>query len=231
MRPSPAPTRRSRRKTGHTASDIYLKHWAYRKSLTVSRIDGKGILVRAQASAGKISSTLESSFQEGLAKSEGPSGRFLPFEPEESSSQGGAGGLRRLALVVEDNRADVFLVERAVEVHRVPVRVTVVDDGEQALKYLALAEGGEAPCPALILLDLNLPKRSGADVLRHWRSSSRCRSVPIIVFTSSDSAEDRGTAAELGVNRYFRKPMTYDEFLKIGEVMNEILAGEGGAEQ
>jgi two-component system response regulator len=194
-------------------------------------MNGRGIVVRVQGTARKISSTLESPAQEGLATSEVSGGHFLPFEPEESSSQGGTGGSRRLALVVEDNRADVFLVERAVELHRVPVRVTVVDDGEQALKYLALAEGGQAPCPALILLDLNLPKRSGAEVLRHWRSSSRCRGVPVIVFTSSDSAEDRGTAAELGVNRYFRKPMTYDEFLKIGEVMNEILAGEGGAEQ
>jgi CheY-like chemotaxis protein len=187
--------------------------------------------VRAHGSAGKVGSPLESSAQEGLAKSEGSGGHFLPFEPAESSSQPGARGSRRLALVVEDNLADVFLVERAVEFHRVPVRVTVVDDGEQALKYLELAELGQAPCPALILLDLNLPKRSGAEVLRRWRSSSRCGAVPVIVFTSSDSAEDRGTAAELGVTRYFRKPMTYDEFLKIGAVMNEILAGHGGAEQ
>jgi response regulator RpfG family c-di-GMP phosphodiesterase len=134
--------------------------------------------VRALSSARSISSLVESSTQEGLATSEVSGGRFLPFEPEESSSRGGADGSRRLALVVEDNRADVFLVERAVELHRVPVSVTVVDDGEQALKYLALAEEGQAPCPALILLDLNLPKRSGAEVLRHWRSSSRCRSVP-----------------------------------------------------
>jgi DNA-binding response OmpR family regulator len=131
--------------------------------------------------------------------------------------------------VVEDNRADVFLVERAVEFHQVPVRMIVVEDGEQALKYLESVEGGRAPCPDLVLLDLNLPKRTGSDVLREWRSADRCGNVPIIVFTSSDSAEDRRMAAKLGVTRYFRKPMKYEEFLKIGEVMNEVLVGRGGS--
>ncbi len=191
-----------------------------------------GIVARAQGCAGKTSLQIDASARDGVAESLATGDpRFVPFEPAESPSQSpGPGASRRLALVVEDNRADVFLVERAVELHKVPVRITVVEDGEQALKYLESAEAGRAPCPALLLLDLNLPKRSGAEVLRQWRSSSRCGRVPVIVFTSSDSAEDRGTAAGLRVNRYFRKPMAYDEFLRIGEVMNEILAGRGSVE-
>jgi CheY-like chemotaxis protein len=127
-------------------------------------------------------------------------------------------------LVVEDNRGDVFLVERAVEFHKLPVKLTVVDDGEQALKFLEAVDADEnQPCPSLVLLDLNLPKRPGNEVLRRMRSSGRCREVPVIVLTSSDSAGDRKMATELGATRYFRKPTSYDEFLKIGEVMKEVL--------
>jgi CheY-like chemotaxis protein len=127
-------------------------------------------------------------------------------------------------LVVEDNRGDVFLVERAVEFHKLPVKLTVVEDGEQALKYLELVEADETtPCPSLVLLDLNLPKRPGTEVLRRLRSAGRCRDIPVIVLTSSDSAADRKMATEFGATRYFRKPTSYDEFLKIGEVMREVL--------
>jgi DNA-binding response OmpR family regulator len=59
--------------------------------------------------------------------------------------------------------------------------------------------------------------------LRWARSSRRCKSLPILVLTSSDSPQDRETAARLGANRYFRKPISYHEFLKVGELINELL--------
>ena len=132
---------------------------------------------------------------------------------------------RPLVLVVEDNQADVFLVEQAVRLRKLPVRLLMLDNGEDALRYFAQAESDPAaPCPAAVLLDLNLPRRSGREVLEQVKSTVRCRHVPVIILTSSNSAEDRRETAALGAIRYFRKPTSYQEFLKIGEVLEEVLA-------
>ena len=139
--------------------------------------------------------------------------------------KGAASDQRPLVLVVEDNRADVFLVERAVEVRKLPVRLLVLDDGEQALRYFARVDSDpSASCPDLLLLDLNLPRKSGQEVLRQIKSAGRCANVPVIILTSSNSAEDRRETAALGAIRYFRKPASYQEFLKIGEIVEEVLA-------
>ena len=144
----------------------------------------------------------------------------------ETGSQGTAAVPRAAqVLIVEDNRADVFLVERAVEHYHVPAALKLLEDGEQAIKYLeSLEDQPDAPIPSLLLLDLNLPKRPGTEVLRRLRASGRCRNIPVIVLTSSDSADDRRVASEYGASCYFRKPTSYDEFLKIGHVMNEVLS-------
>ena len=129
-----------------------------------------------------------------------------------------------LVLVVEDNRADVFLVERAVEFCKLSVRLKVIEDGESALKYFEDIESdGNIPCPDAMLLDLNLPKRSGREVLQSVRQARRSRDVPVIILTSSNSPEDRRETAALGATRYFRKPTSYQEFLKIGEILGEVL--------
>ena len=129
-----------------------------------------------------------------------------------------------LVLVVEDNRADVFLVERAIEFCKLSVRLKVIEDGEEALKYVESVElDGNIPCPDAILLDLNLPRRSGREVLQGVRQAKRCREVPVIILTSSNSPEDRQQTAALGATRYFRKPTSYQEFLKIGDILGEVL--------
>lgn len=127
-------------------------------------------------------------------------------------------------LLVEDNRADVFLVKRAIEFHQVPVRIVVATDGDEALKYLerAAADPHET-CPGVMLLDLNLPKRSGLEVLERLRELPRYDDVPVIVVTTSGSRSDREQSAHLGAARYFQKPVSYQEFLRIGEVLNEVL--------
>jgi DNA-binding response OmpR family regulator len=130
----------------------------------------------------------------------------------------------RLLLLVEDNVADVFLVEQAIEFHQVPVRLVVAEDGEAACEFFDRADADRSlPCPAVLLLDLNLPKKSGTEVLEQVRKSNRCSTIPIIVLTSSDSPEDRQRAAKLGADRYFRKPTSYREFLEIGAMLNEVL--------
>jgi two-component system, chemotaxis family, response regulator Rcp1 len=132
---------------------------------------------------------------------------------------------RALVLVVEDNQADVFLVEQAVRLRKLPVRLLMLDNGEDALRYFAHADTDPAaPCPDAVLLDLNLPRRSGREVLEQVKSTVRCRHVPVIILTSSNSPEDRRETAALGAIRYFRKPTSYQEFLKIGEVLEEVLA-------
>jgi two-component system, chemotaxis family, response regulator Rcp1 len=129
-----------------------------------------------------------------------------------------------LVVVVEDNRADVFLVERAIEFCKLSVRLKVIEDGEEALKYVESVElDGNIPCPDAILLDLNLPRRSGREVLQSVRQAKRCREVPVIILTSSNSPEDRQQTAALGATRYFRKPTSYQEFLKIGDILGEVL--------
>jgi CheY-like chemotaxis protein len=127
-------------------------------------------------------------------------------------------------VVVEDNRADVFLVERAVEVCKLAVRLQVIEDGEEALKYFERVESdGDIPCPDALLLDLNLPRKSGREVLQSVRQNKRCRNLPVIILTSSNSPEDRRETAALGATRYFRKPTSYQDFLKIGDILSEVL--------
>ena len=131
---------------------------------------------------------------------------------------------RSLLLLVEDNRADVFLIEQAIEFHQVPLDLVVAEDGEVALQYFErLGRDEKTPCPAILLLDLNLPKKSGTEVLERVRKGSRCKDLPVVILTSSDSLEDRQQAARLGADRYFRKPPSYHEFLGIGAVLNEVL--------
>ena len=100
----------------------------------------------------------------------------------------------------------------------------VVDDGELACEFVARAENDpEIPCPDLLLLDLNLPKRSGKEVLHCVRQSNKCKDVPVLIITSSDLSKDRDELEILGANRYFRKPSSYEQFLKIGEILKDIL--------
>ena len=158
--------------------------------------------------------------------------RGSQWKPEPDDPQAGADPRqeqpedeRALVLGVEDNQADVFLVEQAVKVRKLPVRLLTLDNGEDALRFFAQADADpSARCPDAVLLDLNLPRRSGREVLEHVKGTVRCRDVPVIILTSSNSPEDRRETAALGSARYFRKPTSYQEFLKIGEVLEEVLA-------
>lgn len=126
-------------------------------------------------------------------------------------------------LLVEDNPADVFLVEEAIKEHHLPVQLVVVEDGEAAIRFLERANDDAESVPNVVVLDWNLPRRSGSEVLQHLRSSTRFPDVPVIVFTSSDSRWDRELASQLGATRYFRKSADFDEFMQIGDVLGEIL--------
>jgi CheY-like chemotaxis protein len=126
-------------------------------------------------------------------------------------------------LLAEDNLPDALIVREAIKKERLPVEVHVASDGEQALKFIQAAESDpDAPCPHVLLLDLNLPKVDGFEILRAVRASDKFKDIPVLVVTSSDSPGDRSEAAKLGAG-YFRKPITYVDYLKIGGIVRLLL--------
>ena len=131
-------------------------------------------------------------------------------------------------VLIEDNKTDVFLVREAIQEHGLCVGLRVIEDGERALAFLeALERDGGARAPRLFVLDLNLPRRSGTEVLACIRRSSKCAAVPVIVATSSGLETDRTESLSLGATAYFRKPAGYQAFLEIGGLMRRLLAGFG----
>jgi CheY-like chemotaxis protein len=119
--------------------------------------------------------------------------------------------IRRIrVLLVEDNPGDVDLIRDSLEEVAPHLEITVVGDGAQALSYLAAREATAAdrpgPLPDLVLLDLNLPKIGGHEVLSEARKTSDLRSLPIVVVTSSDAMRDIVTSYALGANSYVTKP-------------------------
>jgi chemotaxis family two-component system response regulator Rcp1 len=127
-------------------------------------------------------------------------------------------------LIVEDNEADVFLIQEALEASKLPLTLHVVKDGDQAIRFFEKADRDcNVACPALVLLDINLPKKRGDEVLRHLRQSRTCGSALVIAVSTSESARDREQMAKLGANGYFRKPYEYADFMKLGEMVREVL--------
>jgi len=130
-------------------------------------------------------------------------------------------------LLAEDNLPDTLLVREAIQSENLPLDLYVVPDGEKAIDFIAQAEqDASAPCPHFLLLDLNLPKRDGFEVLRRLRASNKCKDVPVLIITSSDSPSDLSEAAALGAG-YFRKPPSYEEFLKLGGRLKQMLQDRG----
>jgi chemotaxis family two-component system response regulator Rcp1 len=133
---------------------------------------------------------------------------------------------RAQILIVEDNRADEYLILDAIKNADIDANVQVVHDGQQATLLLDLIQSSSALCPDLILLDLNLPKESGEDVLRHIRKSAKCKNTRVLIVTSSDLASDREGITRLGVSGYFQKPSDYAEYLKLGFIARSLLSNE-----
>jgi chemotaxis family two-component system response regulator Rcp1 len=133
-------------------------------------------------------------------------------------------GRKVVVLLAEDNRTDVLMVEEAIEEQGLPIELHVVDDGEKACEFLEQTDRNPAAVkPDVLLLDLNLPKRTGKDVLACLRRSKVCHDIPVLIITSSDASKERDELARLGVARYFRKPASYDEFMKLGSVLQGVL--------
>jgi two-component system, chemotaxis family, response regulator Rcp1 len=126
-------------------------------------------------------------------------------------------------LVVEDSEPDVFLVREALEQAGLRVDLHVLDDGEKAVDFIESIDRKEEARPNLVLLDLNLPKKSGGQVLERIRRSPACGQIPVMILTSSDSPADKAQANQLGATEYFRKPSVLAEFMRLGPRVRELL--------
>ncbi|MCH8814995.1 MAG: response regulator [Chloroflexi bacterium] len=123
-------------------------------------------------------------------------------------------------LLVEDNPDDVEIMEMAMEGGRFNNQLTIARDGQEALDILQGHRNG-APKPGLILLDLNLPKLSGLDVLKEIKADPDLQQIPVIVLTASTRDEDVVRSYKLGVNTFISKPVEFDRFLDAVSTIQE----------
>jgi len=124
----------------------------------------------------------------------------------------------RVILLVEDNPDDVELTLRSLKKHNISNEVIVAHDGAEALEYLfatgAYADRDSKIMPAVILLDLKLPKVDGLEVLRRLRADERTKLLPVVILTSSKEEQDLINSYSLGANSYVRKPVDFVQFSK-----------------
>lgn len=127
-------------------------------------------------------------------------------------------------LVIEDNRSDVFLLERALKKQDFRFELIHLVDGGEALAFIR-REGAyaKAATPNLILVDLNLSKYTGEDILRQIRAAKHLAGVPVCAWSSSQSRRDQSLLMELGVARFVTKPSGLDQFMEIGKVIKDLL--------
>jgi CheY-like chemotaxis protein len=119
-------------------------------------------------------------------------------------------------LLVEDNAGDVRLTREALREAEVEVDLVAVPDGEEALAFLRLeGEHAGARRPDLVLLDLNLPKRNGLEVLEDIRSDPALRRLPVIMLTTSSAAHDVSACYDRGASSYIVKPLDLDDFTSV----------------
>ncbi len=117
-------------------------------------------------------------------------------------------------LLVEDNPMDLDLTLRAFSKRNFSNEIIVARDGEEALAWLPRWAAGE-PMPAVVLLDINLPRASGLEVLRAYRAHELARQIPVVVLTSSRDDRDLKAAYDLGVNSYIEKPVSFNKFIEV----------------
>jgi CheY-like chemotaxis protein len=119
-------------------------------------------------------------------------------------------------LLVEDDPGDVLMTKEAFEHYRIPNSLHVVSDGEQALHFLRkTGPYADVPTPGLILLDLNLPRRNGLEVLAELKSDAGLLTIPVVVLTTSQAREDIQRSYSLHANAYVSKPVDFDKFVGV----------------
>ncbi|HEY9672659.1 MAG TPA: response regulator [Waterburya sp.] len=127
-------------------------------------------------------------------------------------------------LLVEDNPKDVFLIQRALRKADIVTPMQVVSDGDAAVQYLSgeppYSDRATYPLPVLVLLDLKLPRRSGAEVLAWIRQQPKLKRLPVVVLTSSREYADVNRIYDLAANAYIVKPPAFDQLVEIIKTLN-----------
>jgi CheY-like chemotaxis protein len=119
-------------------------------------------------------------------------------------------------LLVEDDPGDVLMTREAFEHHKIRNQLHVVNDGEQAMQFLhRTGEYASAPRPGLILLDLNLPRRDGLEVLAELKEDPGLRVIPVVILTTSQAEEDILRSYALHANAYVSKPVDFERFMEV----------------
>ena len=129
-------------------------------------------------------------------------------------------------LLVEDNPSDVLLTQIAMKECKIANRLNVSNDGEAALAYLRRQGAhAEAARPDLVLLDLNLPKMDGRELLREMKSDASLRTIPVVVLTTSDAETDVIRSYDLHANAYITKPLDMEQFIRVVRGIDDFWFG------
>ena len=129
-------------------------------------------------------------------------------------------------LVIEDNASDVFLLDRALKQQEFRFELVHLLDGGEALAFIRRQGAyATAAIPDLILMDLNLSKYTGEEILREIRAAGHLAGVPVCAWSSSQSRRDAALPKDLGVSRFIAKPAGLDQFMQIGKIIKDLLAG------
>jgi CheY-like chemotaxis protein len=132
-------------------------------------------------------------------------------------------------LVVEDSPADVFLLKEAMKEEGLSCQMEVADDGEKAIRILDDVDAGSQVAPDLLLVDLNVPRQNGTQVLERVRRSPRFGKTPVVMMSTSDAPVERKRAFDLGATEYFCKPSSLTEFMQLGKLVRRLLEQQPGA--
>ena len=139
-------------------------------------------------------------------------------------------------VVGEDDPQHADLIRTTLELARLSNPLVMFPDGGEVVSYLEAVTAGERPEPALVLLDLHLPRRSGLDVLRWMKDHEAVAQIPVVMLTSSRDAADISEAYDLGVSSYLVKPVGFDALLDVVKALelswvlfNEVPGVDGGA--
>ena len=132
-------------------------------------------------------------------------------------------GIMIQILLVEDDPGDVLITREAFADNKVRNHLSVVSDGEAAMAFLRReGEFASAPRPDLILLDLNLPRKAGHEVLAEVKSDADLQRIPVVILTTSDAEEDILRSYDLHANAYVTKPVDFDRFLDVVRQIGEF---------
>lgn len=126
-------------------------------------------------------------------------------------------------LLVEDDPGDVLMTREAFDDYKIANRLTVVSNGEDAIAYLRKqGRFADARTPDLVLLDLNLPRRNGREVLSDIKGDPLLRRIPVVILTTSEAEEDVIAAYDLHANAYVRKPVDFEQFVKAVRAIDDF---------